>query len=62
MFRPQIQKTRVIVSLALLVMVMVYWAVNSYERKPTYGFDMKKKTVEIMENSIELLRRAIIAK
>ena len=43
MFRPQIQKTRVLFSLAILVMAMVYWAVNSYERTPTYGFNMKKK-------------------
>ena len=62
MFRHQIQKTRVMVSLALIVLVMVYWAVNSYERKPTYGFDMKKKTVEIMVDSIEILRSAFIAK
>ena len=62
MFRPQIQKTRVMVSLAFLVMSMVYWAVNSYERKPTYGYDVKKKTVEIMEDSIELLRSAFVAK
>jgi len=62
MFRPQIQKTRVMVSLAILVMAMVYWAVNSYERTPTYGFDMKKKTVDIMVDSIELLRSAFIAK
>jgi len=41
---------------------MVYWAVNSYEREPTYGFDMKKKTVDIMVDSIELLRSAFIAK
>jgi len=62
MFRPQIQKTRVMVSLAILVMVMVYWAVNSYERTPTYGFKMKKKTVDIMVESIELLRSELVAK
>ena len=62
MFRPQIQKTRVMVILALLVMAMVYWAVNSYERKPTYGFDIKKKAVDIMVGGIELLRSAFIAK
>ena len=62
MFRPQIQKTRVMVSLAILVMAMVYWAVNSYERTPTYGFDIKKKTVDIMVDSIELLRSEFVSK
>ena len=32
MFRPQIQKTRVLAILALLNLVMVYWAMNSFER------------------------------
>jgi len=25
----------------MLIMVMVYWAVNSYEQHETYGFDLK---------------------
>ena len=62
MFRPQIQKTRVMVSIAILVMSMVFWAVNSYEKEPTYGFDLKKKAVNIMENSIELLRSEFITR
>ena len=60
MFRPQIQKSRVMVGLMILVMTMVYWATNSYERKPTYAFDIKKKTVELMEVSIETLRSEVI--
>jgi len=62
MFRPQIQKTRVMVGLTFLIMAMVYWAVNSYERKPTYGHKVKKNAVEIMERSIEALRREFIAR
>ena len=56
MFRPQIQKTRVLMGLAILTMGMVYWAVNSYERHETYGFDLKVKAVENMENAINSLR------
>ena len=62
MFRPQIQKTRVLLGLAILTMAMVYWAVNSYERYPTYGYDLKKKAVDIMVNGIESLRSKFIAK
>jgi len=61
MFRPQIQKTRVLFSLAMLIMAMVYWAVNSYEQHETYGFDLKVKAVENMENAINSLREAFIA-
>ena len=62
MFRPQIQKTRVLVILALLNLVMVYWALKSYERHRTFGFDLKYKAVQIMESSINLLRTAFISK
>ena len=62
MFRPQIQKTRVLLGLAILTIAMVYWAVNSYERHPTYGYDLKKKAVDIMVHGIESLRSEFIAK
>jgi len=62
MFRPQIQKTRILFSLAMLIMVMVYWAVNSYEQHETYGFDLKVKAVENMENAINSLREEFIAR
>ena len=60
MFRPQIQKTSILFSLAMLIMAMVYWAVNSYEQHETYGFDLKVKAVENMENAINLLREEFI--
>ena len=53
MFRPQIQKTKVMLSLAILIMVMVYWSVNSYVKKPTYGYDIKKRAIKLMIESIE---------
>ena len=62
MFRPQIQKTRILFSLAMLIMLMVYWAVNSYEQHETYGFDLKVKSVEIMENAINSLREEFITR
>jgi len=62
MFRPQIQKTRVLMGLAILTMGMVYWAVNSYERHETYGFDLKVKAVENMENAINSLREEFISR
>ena len=62
MFRPQIQKTRVLVILALLNLVMVYWALNSYERQRTFGFEVKNKAVQIMESSINSLRESYIQK
>ena len=62
MFRPQIQKTRVLLGLAILTMGMVYWAVNSYERHETYGFDLKVKAVENMENAINSLREEFISR
>ena len=48
MFRPQIQKTYIMFLLALLVMFMVFVAVNSFEREPTYGFESKNNAVSIM--------------
>ena len=62
MFRPQIQKTRVLFFLAMLIMVMVYWAVNSYEQHETYGFELKVKAVENMKNSINSLREEFISR
>ena len=62
MFRPQIQKTRILAILALLNVVMVYWALNSYERHRTFGFDIKNQSVEVMESAINSLRKVYIQK
>ena len=43
MFRPQIQRTRVLVGLAMLNIIMVYCASNSYEQNLTYGFELKNQ-------------------
>ena len=62
MFRPQIQKTRILVSLTLLVIAMVYWAVNSFERETTYGYELKKNTVGLMVVSIDSLRSEFLSR
>ena len=62
MFRPQIQKTRVLAILALLNVVMVYWALNSYARYPTFGFELKNQASHIMESAINALRTAFVQK
>ena len=62
MFRPQIQRTRILAILALLNVVMVYWAMNSYERHPTFGFDVKNQAIEIMKSAINSLRVVFIQK
>ena len=62
MFRPQIQKTRVLAILALLNIVMVYWALNSYERHPTFGFELKNQASQIMVSAINSLRTAFVQK
>ena len=62
MFRPQIQKTKVMLSLAILIMVMVYWSVNSYVKKPTYGYDIKKRAIKLMIDSIEEIRNEFVSR
>ncbi len=56
MFRPQIQKTNVLVMLSFINIVMVYWALTSFERFQTFGFDVKINATEIMVDSINKLR------
>ncbi|MBC8256259.1 MAG: poly-gamma-glutamate system protein [Candidatus Marinimicrobia bacterium] len=46
--------------MAILTIVMVYWAVNSYEQHETYGFEIKVTAVEKMESAINLLREEFI--
>ena len=55
MFRPQIQKTRVLFLLAIFNLILVYTSVNSKEYIPKAGLEQKLKATEIMKNSLELL-------
>jgi len=56
MFRPQIQKTRVLGYLAIINMFLVYWALNSYTETPTFGYAIKKQSESHMNNQINFLR------
>ncbi len=56
MFRPQIQKTRIMLLLCILNLLMVYWAVNSFVLVPTYGYDIKRTATEKMVDCIEYLK------
>ena len=56
MFRPHIQKTRVLGYLAIINMFLVYWALNSYTETRTFGYGIKKKSERYMNNQINFLR------
>ena len=58
MFRPQIQKTRVLFFIAIFNLILVYISANSKEYIPKAGLEQKLKATEIMKNSLELLSTA----
>ena len=55
MFRPQIQKTRVLFLIAIFNLILVYISANSKEYIPKAGLEQKLRATEIMENSIDIL-------
>ena len=55
MFRPQIQKTRVLFLIATFNLILVYISANSKEYIPKSGLEQKLIATEIMKNSLELL-------
>jgi len=55
MFRPQIQKTRVLFLIAIFNLFLVYISANSKEYIPKAGLEQKLKATKIMKNSLELL-------
>ena len=60
MFRPQIQKTRVLFILAILNLALVYWSLNSYQKIPTYGYNYKKDAMNRMMSNIDALREIYV--
>ena len=48
--------------MALIIMIMVFWAVNSFERERTYGYNLKKNAVALMIRAIEELRYEFISR
>jgi poly-gamma-glutamate system protein len=62
MFRPQIQKTRVLVFMAFFSLMMVYIASNSIVTHTSEGFEEKKLASEIMELGLKVLKKEVKAR
>ena len=62
MFRPQIQKTRVLVLMASFSLMMVYIASNSIVTYTSEGFEEKKLASEIMESALKVLKKEVKAR
>ena len=56
MFRPQIQKTRVLISMAIFSLGMVYLATKSTVVHTAIGFEEKLMASEIMESALNVLK------
>ncbi|MBT5077370.1 MAG: poly-gamma-glutamate system protein, partial [Candidatus Marinimicrobia bacterium] len=59
MFRPQIQKTRVLVSMAMFSLFMVYLATESTVIHTAEGFEAKQSASQIMESALNVLKYEI---
>jgi len=59
MFRPEIQKTRVLISMALFSLLMVYLATNSTVIHTAVGFEQKQRASKIMESALNVLKHEI---
>tara|TARA_B100002052_G_scaffold149988_1_gene136934 strand:+ start:644 stop:1786 length:1143 start_codon:yes stop_codon:yes gene_type:complete len=59
MFRPQIQKTRILVLIAIFNLLMVYFAVNSKVKVYQVGYDRKIEASSIMKNTIDSFKSLI---
>ena len=56
MFRPQIQKTRVLIIIAIINLSLVFWATHSSTKIKSLGYDDKIKATEIMQKLINSLK------
>ena len=59
MFRPQIQKTRVLVFMALVSLILVYTSSNSTVIHTANGFEEKLIASEIMESALKVLKAEV---
>lgn len=59
MFRPQIQKTRVLVIMALISLLLVYIVTNSVVTHTADGFNEKLVASEIMESALKVLKAEV---
>ena len=60
MFRPQIQKTRVLVALAMVSLFMVYVASNSTVTDVALGYKYKLEAAKIMDNALKTLKKHFV--
>ncbi|MDP6684451.1 MAG: hypothetical protein QGH24_00715, partial [Candidatus Marinimicrobia bacterium] len=58
MFRPAIQKTRVLVSLALVNLLLFVWASNSTGWVKAPGYNYKIQAAALMRSAMELLKES----
>ncbi len=59
MFRPQIQKTRVLIAMAIFGLSMVFWASNSTVVHTAVGYEEKLLASEIMESALKVLKKEV---
>jgi poly-gamma-glutamate system protein len=59
MFRPQIQKTRVLVAMAFLGLSMVHWASNSTVIHTAVGYEEKLLASDIMKSALKILKKEV---
>ena len=59
MFRPQIQKTRILVLIAIFNLLMVYFAVNSKVKVYQVGYGRKIEASSIMKNTLDSYKSLI---
>lgn len=59
MFRPSIQKTRVLVLLAIINMILFYIVSNTIIYKQREGYDLRVEAAEKMQNAITLLKNEL---
>ena len=57
MFKPQIQKTRVLIILAIISLLMVYLASNSTVIDIAPGYEYKLESAKIMNDAIKVLKK-----
>ena len=59
MFRPQLQKTWVMLFVSMFSMMMIYFALGNITYLETVGFNDKKEAVEIMEEALSVLKKEV---
>ena len=59
MFRPQIQKTWVVLFVSMFSIIMIYFALGNITYHETVGFNNKKVATQIMEEALLVLKKKV---